>query len=166
MGLERLKEPNKTGVSFDEENWIVESEIGFGMDQLWDRILDSVWISPGDEARFTVYVGDACQHNAAWYLNQALTGWSDWEERACEIFYEESLAEIEDPLSIEEKGLRPQFYHETERMCQEICAKLGIEINYYEITAVKKFEGLAYWPHERDEPKCSVAIFGHLYESD
>jgi hypothetical protein len=164
--MERLKKPTKVGISTNGEDWIVESELEFGMDQVWDDLKDSIWISPGEECSFTVWIGKAAQHNAAWYLNQAATGWSDWEERAEEIFYDESLAEIEKPLGLDEKGLRPQFYAEIERFCHEMCAKLGIEINYYEIQDVEKFDGRFHWPHERDEPEGMIKIGDEWFRSD
>lgn len=164
--MERLLKSEKIGISTDGENWIIESELEFGLDQVWDRLKDSIWISPGEECSFQIWLGTASQHNAAWYLNQALTGWNDWEERASEIFYDESLSEIEDPFGIDENGLRPAFLAATEKMCNDFCETLGIEINYYEIQEVRKFDGRFHWPHERDEPEGMVKIDDVWYRSD
>ena len=166
MGLDKLHPPTKYGVSDNEEDWEIVDDFESAIYQGLEMVLEQCSISPGEENPISIWIGTASKYNAAWFLFEAMTGWSTMEERAQEIFYEESLCENDRAFQFPDGPERSNWYYFLMDCCEKMVKKFGIDINYYEVQEIKKYVGVIFWRKGRHEPQVKVSIEGELYETN
>lgn len=163
--LKEHKKSKKWGCSTNEEDYEINPDFETNLDQAVEMVLDLKMDLGREEDSLSVWIGRAHQYNAAYFVNEALTNWDFFEERAQEMFYDESMCENDEAFKFPQGQDRVEFFAWLEKMCEKMCDKFGIDINYYEIKDPERLDIRIWYVEGEDEPRYETMYHNQRYGS-
>jgi hypothetical protein len=161
------------GCSTNQEDYHVNFDYESNLDQALEMVLEMGLESKMDlemgqaseKETIPFWWGRARQYDAAYFINESLTQWDYFEERAQEMFYDETLCENDNVFKFPEGYDRTLWFVWMRNMVKKMCSKFDIEINYFEVTDPQKVDVTVWFVGGEDEPRFEFYVGRQRYGS-